>query len=131
MKYLLDVNVLIASVWTDHVHHAVADAWTKGKTLATCPLSELGFLRISTHPKGLGAPMGDARKLLEDFISKHGVEFMPADLPALESKASGSDEVTDRYLADLAWVKGLKLATFDGAISHPAVELLRPSSVGE
>jgi toxin-antitoxin system PIN domain toxin len=126
MKYLLDVNVLIASIWTDHVHHAVAEAWTKGKSLATCPLPELGFLRVSTHPKGLGAPMGDARKLLDDFMSKHGVEFMAADLPALESKAGRSDEVTDHYLADLAQAKGLTLATLDGAISHAAVERLLP-----
>jgi toxin-antitoxin system PIN domain toxin len=124
MKYLLDVNALIAAVWTDHVHHPVVDAWIKGQSLATCPLSELGFLRISTHPKALGATMADARKLLQDFIFTHGVEFVEADLPALESKANKSEEVTDSYLADLAGRKNLKLATLDHDISHSAVEII-------
>lgn len=124
MKYLLDVNALIAAVWTDHVHHTAVDAWIKGRSLATCPLSELGFLRISTHPKAFGATMADARKLLQDFLSKHGAEFVEADLPALESKANKSEEVTDSYLADLAGGKNLKLATLDHDISHPAVEII-------
>jgi len=47
-------------------------------------------------------------------------------LPALESKAVRSDEVTDHYLADLAQAKGLTLATLDGAIAHAAVERLLP-----
>lgn len=124
MKYLLDVNALIAAVWTDHVHHPVVDAWIKGKALATNPLSELGFLRISTHPKALGAPMADARRLLKDFITQHQVEFVEADLPALESQASKSEEVTDAYLAELANRRNLKLATLDRTLSHAAVELI-------
>lgn len=111
-------------MWTDHVHHTVVDAWIKGKALATCPLSELGFLRISTHPKALGATMADARNLLRDFTTKHDVEFVGADLSALESTANKSEEVTDSYLADLAGRKHLKLATLDHAISHAAVAII-------
>ena len=124
MKYLLDVNALIAAIWTDHASHATAESWIKGKDLATCPVSELGFLRISTIPKALGATMPDARKLLEDFSSEHGVEFVPADLPALESSARKSDEVTDCYLAELAAIKAMKLATLDKGILHSAVEVI-------
>jgi toxin-antitoxin system PIN domain toxin len=124
MKYLLDVNVLIAAVWTDHAHHAAVDTWIEGRSLATCPLSELGFLRISTHPKGLGATMKDARKLLEEFIATHEVEFVGADLPALTSRAGKSEEVTDCYLADLAGSKNLKLATLDRDLSHCAAEVI-------
>ncbi len=124
MKYLLDVNALIAAVWTDHVDHTAVDAWIQGRSLATCPLSELGFLRISTHPKALGASMADARNLLQDFLASHKVEFVEADLPALESKASKSEEVTDVYLADLAGRNNLKLATLDHGISHSAVEII-------
>jgi hypothetical protein len=124
MRYLLDVNALIAAIWTDHVHHPTADAWIKGKSLAICPLSELGFLRISTHPKAFGASMADARKLLQGFVAKHAVEFVGADLSALESKANKSEEVTDAYLADLAGRKNLKLATLDSGISHSAVTVI-------
>jgi len=41
-------------------------------------------------------------------------------LPALESNPQKSDEVTDRYLAELAARHDLKLATLDGGIKHPA-----------
>jgi hypothetical protein len=125
MKYLLDVNALIASIWTDHVDHSLADSWLQGKSIATCPLSELGFLRISTHPKALDAAMADARKLLEDFLSKHQVEFIPDDLRALEAKATKSEHVTDLYLAELAVKNNLKLATLDMGVRHPAVEVIK------
>jgi uncharacterized protein len=125
MTYLLDVNALIAAIWTDHASHAVAESWIRGRALAACPLSELGFLRISTNPKALGATMPDARKLLADFSTKHHVRFIPADLPALKSSARKSEEVTDSYLADLAHTNGMKLATLDKDISHAAAELMK------
>ena len=124
MKYLLDVNALIASIWKDHAKHAIADRWIKGKDLVTCPLSELGFLRVSTQPKAIGASMADARRLLEDFLSKHAVEFVPADLPALQSTAARSHEVTDHYLSELAAHKNCKLATLDNYMTHPAAEII-------
>jgi predicted nucleic acid-binding protein len=125
VKYLLDVNCLLAAIWTTHANHAQADAWVRGKQLATCPISELGFLRISTHPKALNSDMASARELLKDFLSKHGVQSLPADLPALQSHSSKSEAVIDNYLADLASSKGMKLATLDRGISHPAAEIIR------
>jgi toxin-antitoxin system PIN domain toxin len=124
MKYLLDVNVLIAAIWSTHVNHQKADLWVSDKQLAVCPISELGFLRISTHPKGLNSDMAGARALLKDFLSKHAVDFVPADLPALKAKASKSSEVTDFYLAELAGSRGMKLATLDAGIKHSAIEAL-------
>src|SRR5438105_5015240 len=125
MKYLLDVNALIAAIWKNHLNHAVADVWIGGKSLATCPLSELGFLRISTQPKAFGATMADARKALDDFLSSHSVEFVAADLPALQSRSTKSADVTDVYLAELAAKHQCRLATFDTNLSHPAAELMR------
>ena len=124
MKYLLDVNALLAAILAGHPNHAVADAWVRNKSLAICPLSELGFLRISTNPKAYNVSMGLARKSLEAFVAAHHVEFIPADLPALKSIARSSSQVTDRYLADLAGSKAIKLATLDTGIAHPAVELI-------
>lgn len=124
MTYLLDVNLLIAAIWRDHSSHAKADRWTRGRQLAVCPITELGFLRISTHPKGLNSDMDDARSLLADFLSKHDVEFVPCDLAGLESHATKSDGVTDLYLADLASRRGMSLATLDTGIAHPAVVLV-------
>jgi predicted nucleic acid-binding protein len=48
VKYLLDVNVLLAAMWASHPQHAKAFAWLTGKSVVLCPLTELGFLRIST-----------------------------------------------------------------------------------
>jgi len=124
VKYLLDVNCLLAAIWSTHASHEKADAWIKGRRLVSCPISELGFLRISTHPKALNSDMPSARKLLENFLSHHSVESLPADLPALKSRSAKSDAVTDVYLADLAASKGLKLATLDEGIPHPAVEVI-------
>jgi len=55
MKHLLDVNVLLAAIWQRHPDFPKADAWLIGRQVATCPLSELGFLRVSTAPKALNA----------------------------------------------------------------------------
>ena len=63
--------------------------------------------------------------LLEDFSSKHSVEFVPADLPALKSSAKKSEEMTDYYLVELAASKSMKLATLDNGITHAAVEVIK------
>ena len=109
----------------DHPQYSTADAWLSGKSLVVCPISELGFLRISTHQKAYGATMANARVLLEKFLSETKATRIPADLPALDSQAATSDQVTDHYLADLAAKHGLKLATLDAGIKHAAVEVVR------
>jgi len=121
MKYLLDVNVLLAANWETHLHHAKAKVWIEGKEIALCPISELGFLRISTNKKAFNLPVEDARKLLESFSKQHKAARISDDLPALDAKAKTSDEVTDSYLAALAAKHGLKLATFDAGIASAEV----------
>lgn len=81
MRYLLDVNVILAAAWASHPEFATADAWLKGKSVVVCPLVELGFLRISTHRKAIAAPMADARKALKRFLienSRHAHRRRPA-----------------------------------------------------
>jgi uncharacterized protein len=124
MTYLLDVNALIAAIWKNHPDHATIDAWLAGKELATCPISQLGFLRISTNPKALNADMATTRQLLEVFLLKHRSTFVADDLSPLKSSVKKSEQVTDHYLAELAASKGMKLATLDKGISHNAVELI-------
>jgi predicted nucleic acid-binding protein len=125
MTHLLDVNVLLAAIWQQHPDFAKADAWLTGRQVATCALSELGFLRVSTHQKALKADMTASRQLLQAFLEKHKAQFVPADLPALKSLAKKSEELTDLYLAELASSKGMKLASFDTAIKHGAVEVIK------
>jgi toxin-antitoxin system PIN domain toxin len=126
VKHLLDVNLLIAANVKTHVHHTKANAWLANAEVVLCPIVELGFLRITTSPKsGIGLTMAQARTALEDFVTDLGVERIADDLPALGSHPRASDEVTDHYLADLAAKHGMKLATLDAGIKHPAAELVQ------
>jgi uncharacterized protein len=125
MSHLLDVNVLLAAIWTIHPHYSVTDAWLRHKRVVVCPIVELGFLRISSNSKApFNVSMADARKALEKFLSETNAARISDDLPALDSKAATSEMVTDSYLADLAEKHGFKLATLDTGIKHRAVELV-------
>ena len=66
MTYLLDISVLMALLWETHEHHARVTEWQDNKSLAVCPLSELGYLRISTQPI-FGLTVLQARKILKEW----------------------------------------------------------------
>ncbi|MGD0814540.1 MAG: PIN domain-containing protein [Verrucomicrobiota bacterium] len=118
------MNLLLAGIWADHPQHAKAFAWLSGKSVLLCPLSELGFLRISTNKKAINAPMEKARQLLNQFAADRKAVRIAADLPALESHPGKSEEVTDHYLADLATLHGARLATFDQSLAHASVDVI-------
>ena len=46
MKYLLDVNILIAAIIQTHSHHSPARQWLSGKEIVLCPIVELGFAKV-------------------------------------------------------------------------------------
>lgn len=123
VKYLLDVNLLISGILTDHEDYAKASAWLDGKDLVVCPITEIGFIRITTGNK-IGSPMAKARESLANFLTVRKVGWIPDDLPSKKSHPLTSVQVTDQYLADLAASHGLKFATLDRKISHPAVEVI-------
>jgi len=125
LRHLLDVNVLVARLVHTHQDHGKVSAWLAANPrIVLCPICELGFLRVSTLAK-FGFPMAAARKSLEGLAAQMNAERISDDLPALDSRPQTSAQVTDRYLADLAAKHGLKLATLDAAIKHPAVEFIR------
>src|SRR5690349_895564 len=48
---LLDVNVLLAIAWPNHQFHAAAIRALSGqRRWATCALTQLGFIRLSSNP---------------------------------------------------------------------------------
>jgi toxin-antitoxin system PIN domain toxin len=125
MKHLLDVNILIAGIVQTHSRHSQARDWLSGKDVVLCPITELGFLRISTNDKSaIGLTMDAAREVLERFASERKADRIEDDLPALQSHPKTSNQVTDHYLADLAAKHGFKLATFDAHLNHPSAELI-------
>jgi predicted nucleic acid-binding protein len=123
--YLLDVNVLIAAIWRDHQDQLRVEAWLRGKQTATCPISELGFLRVSTGDTfPLRAEPELCRNALSEFVRKHRCRFVPDDFSPRTINAQSSTQFTDLYLAGLAENHRMKLATLDRRISHRAVEVV-------
>ena len=125
MIYLLDVNMLIAAIWQDHEDQPRVEEWLRGKQTATCPISELGFLRISsgeTFP--FRAKPQPCRAALSEFVRKHRCRFIPDDFSPQKIAAQSSRQFTDLYLAELVQKHRMKLATLDTRLSHRAVEII-------
>jgi toxin-antitoxin system PIN domain toxin len=124
LKFLLDVNVLLAAIHKSHPQHSKVSTWLNGKEVIVCPLCELGFIRISSEPKAMGVPMHHVRTALKTFCEEHKAEWIPDDLPGLTSKPQTSKQVTDHYLAELALTHSHRLATLDQGLKHSGVELI-------
>ena len=138
--YLLDVNLLIALAWPSHVHHELAQAWfarTRRAGFRTCPVTEAGFVRISSNPKfsPVAATPADALALLDQITRLPEHEFWPDDLSlqAALSKirplVASHRQITDAYLAGLATSHGGILATLDrgAVVLSSSVELVGAS----
>ncbi len=133
---LLDVNALVALAWDSHVHHTTIRSWFAANSASgwfTCPITESGFVRVSSNPKVLHSPVGvePARAVLLALRSLDGHDFLvddvsitAADVPRL----AGHRQVTDAHLLVLARRRGTRLVTFDAALDALAggedVELL-------
>lgn len=124
MTYLLDISVLLAWLWRRHEHHQRVLRWEAGQKIAVCPLTELGFIRISTSA-GFGATMDQAREMLRDWLQRRQPLFIPCDLRVLDGLAAPtSGKTTDFYFGDLAASRSMKWATLDEHSGHPAALVL-------
>jgi uncharacterized protein len=129
---LLDVNVLLALFDPLHIHHSAVRNWyaTGSAPVATCALTELGFVRICSHPR-YPNPVDhpeQALALLRALHSDARHEFWFDTLsladPVFQAHPFKSHrETTDRYLLRLAVDRGAKLLTLDTA--------MRPSDADE
>jgi uncharacterized protein len=124
MIFLLYVNALLAMRYTVHVHHERVRAWIaaleaeRGEdhvVFATCPITELGFVRVGSGKTRYAATVDSARDDLQDLKSSVNMLFIPDDVHAgyLPAWVRRSDETTDGYLLALAKAHGGKLATLD------------------
>ena len=124
MKHLLDVNALIACEHQGSPHHAAFHAWARREgmaNLATCCLTELGFIRVSMQVFGYSLP--EAQTSLHAIKSSLGAYLADTPSPLLPAWASTPAKTTDGYLVQLAEAHGLNLATFDNGI--PGVTSIR------
>lgn len=134
IKYLLDVNTLMALFDEAHIHHFAAHAWFSqhgAKGWATCPITENGILRIPSHPAypNSSLPMAELDERLEEFKKASGEHSFWSDDYSLSEWLSdkrrpiGSAHSADAYLLNLCKRKKGALATFD--------RRTKPSLIGE
>jgi predicted nucleic acid-binding protein len=72
MISLLDVNVLIALAWPNHIHHRLASRWfdrNRKSGWATCPLTQSGFVRVSSNAHILSDAHGGRLATLDRAIT--------------------------------------------------------------
>lgn len=120
---LLDVNVLLAIAWPNHQFHAAAvAALSSHNRWATCALTQLGFIRLSSSPAAIATAKRpqEAAGLLASLVSDSLHVYLDS-LPAPASEAwknafsnlLGHRQVTDAYLLRLAAFHKAVLVTFD------------------
>ena len=133
--YLLDINLLVALLWTNHEHHESASTWFRAQRQsgwATCPITQAGFVRVSSNPRVFPeAPLPcKALEVLEANLQHPRHSFWEDDISFAEAVApfaglfSGHQQATDAYLLGLAIHKGGILATFDASVAA----LIEPGS---
>ena len=132
MTTLLDANVLVALIVSDHIHHDPAESWfaRMDDSFATCPITQGRLVRLLIRG-GQGAE--DTRAVLTALTRNSRHEFWPDSVSFTECALRGvigHRQVTDAYLAELARVNGGTLATFDrGLVAlHPDVAELVPTA---
>lgn len=133
---LLDVNALVALAWDSHVHHQAVRAWFAANSAsgwATCPVTESGFVRVSSNPKVLPSfiAVEAARSVLSGLRDAGAHRFLANDVSLTDPDVpyiAGHRQVTDAQLLVVARRHGIRLVTFDAGIAAFAegrdVELL-------
>lgn len=131
LRALLDINVLIALLDAQHVHHQLAARWL-GKNIeagwASCPLTQNGVIRIMSQPAYTNPlPPASIAERLTEAVGSGWHAFWPGEVSLLESgtvdwqKILGSRQITDVYLLALAVRHGGRFVTFDRRISTASV----------
>jgi uncharacterized protein len=135
-RALLDINVLLALLDSDHVDHQRARQWLEREIpggWASCAITENGFVRIISQPRypsPVPATLALERLALATETASH--EFWPCSISLLSERVIrrdrllGSRQVTDAYLLALAVARGGRFATFDQSIALNAVHGARP-----
>ncbi len=130
--FLLDVNVLVALSDQDHVHNSAARKWfssLNGAHWFVCPLTEAGFVRVSTNPRISGSStrtFAQAAAILASLKRLSGYNYLPvkeswsALTAAFVDRITGHQQVTDAYLLGLAIKEGSVLVTFDRGLKYLA-----------
>jgi len=130
VRFLLDVNVLVALTVREHSMHEPAQRWFErepGRLWATCPMTQGGFVRVAS--RSLAGSRDAIRQLLarlEFDCRSECHEYWPVDIDLRDlsdsqrSRLIGPNQITDMQLLLLAHRRKGKLATFDTGIAELA-----------
>ncbi|MCL1800045.1 MAG: hypothetical protein FWG25_01595 [Promicromonosporaceae bacterium] len=121
---LPDVNVLIALYFPNHERHQAALEWLRDVSqFATTPITETGFLRLTTNKTIFQDAVLPRRALvsLTELRAHPKWEFWPDRTSLTVPRIStapllGSKQVTDFHLVNLAATHPGVLATFDSKL---------------
>ena len=123
MTYLLDVNALVALGFVHHEFHDRVARWLKAQRfpeIATCSITELGFVRVLSQAPLYGFTVGQARSLLLRLKKTDVLSFTfiadSHDIAHLPTWVKSAKQTTDGHLAELANANGAMLATLDSKI---------------
>ena len=123
MMYLLDVNALVALGFQQHEFHRRVTEWLRRESpihLATCSITELGFIRILAQASEYGLTVAEARVLLLRLKALQAQRFTVVqdgnDASCLPSCVKTAKQITDGHLAELAKANRALLATLDRKI---------------
>lgn len=119
MVYLLDVNALVAVGFAPHQFHRRVASWLVScdGLLATCAITELGFVRVLSQASAYGLTVAQARELLVRVKRAHRPRFTfiadNHDVSRLPDWVRAAKQITDGHLSGLARANGAVLATLD------------------
>lgn len=138
MMDLPDINVWLAWVDEQHIHHTTARQYwdvSLDQQAAFCRITMLGFLHLSTQPKVLSRPLTpeEGWRIYRQFLMLPEVCFLtePAQIEiqfaALTLTGGMPHRLwTDAYLAAFAIATGCRLVSFDGDFQRfPGLNFLR------
>lgn len=127
MTALLDVNVLVALAWPNHVHHELVTRWFRRQQRhgwATCSTTQSGFVRVSSNPRVLSEAKTprEALALLGLLLQLPHHIFLSDDVSLATSefvaprKILGHRQVTDAHLLAISLRHQVRLATLDRGV---------------
>jgi uncharacterized protein len=131
VRALLDVNVLIALLDSDHASHDAAINWFAKHARegwASCPITQNGCVGIMSNP-GYPNPL-PVQAVIEHLAAachQDIHEFWSDEVSLLDSavvdstRIHGPRQLTDIYLLAVAVTRGGRLVTFDTGIPLAAV----------